>query len=83
MIGIGCIAPIQTSNRVRVSAASERGSMASESVKSQSGHFRASDHSSPAVTIRLSCTLYVAWKIAQLGISSSSPTWPASSGSAR
>jgi len=31
MIGIGCIAPIQTSNRLRVSAASERGSMASPS----------------------------------------------------
>jgi Bacterial dnaA protein helix-turn-helix len=27
MIGIGCIAPIQTSNRFQVSAASERGSI--------------------------------------------------------
>jgi hypothetical protein len=54
--------------------------MSSESVKSQSGHFRASDHSSPAVTIRLSRTLYVAWKIMQLGISSSSPARPALGG---
>jgi hypothetical protein len=37
MIGIGCIDPIQTSNRFQASAASERGSMASESVKLQSG----------------------------------------------
>ena len=83
MIGIGCIAPIQTSNRFQVSTASERRSMASESVKSQSDHFRASDHSSPAMTIRLSCTLYVAWKIVQLGIQSCTPIWPASSRSAQ
>ena len=49
------------------------------SAKSQSGHFRASDSSSLAVTIRPSCTLSVAGKIVQLGIPSSAPIWPASS----
>ena len=37
------------------------------SAKSQSGHFRASDSSPLAVTIRPSCTLSVAGKIVQLG----------------
>src|SRR5208337_94272 len=53
------------------------------SVKSQSGHFGASDSSSPAVTIRPSCTLSVASKIVQLAIPSSPPIWPASSRSAQ
>jgi hypothetical protein len=35
------------------------------------------------MTIRLSCTLYVAWKIVQLGIPSCTPIWPASSRSAQ
>ncbi len=53
------------------------------SAKSQSDHFRASDSSSLAVTIRPSSTPYVAWKIVQLGIPSSAPIWPASSRSAQ
>ena len=81
MIGIDCIAPIQTSNRFQVRR--PRNEAVWASVKSQSGHFGASDSSSPAVTIRPSCTLSVASKILQLAIPSSPPIWPASSRSAQ